>query len=273
MYFNNETDLLIELIEKNKLETSEYKSIKGNKKNSYICAIESFEIKNKKQADKLNRPIGEYRLITIKDIKYIEDRQLTRVLKKISGELKDLMGDLTEEDSILVVGLGNEKIESDSLGKKVINNIVVTRGFDKQNNLPKVSAIAPSVMGETGIETSDIVEAICRKIKPNKVIVVDSLCATSYDRLGKSIQITNVGLIPGGGIKNPKKAINKKLLGCDVITIGIPLMIFASSINKKILEDNKDLVVTFHDIDFIVSKLSKLIANAINYTILGVKSL
>ena len=267
------SDIISDIFKQNRLECSEFE-IKNddNANKSNLYTIESYEIRTDEESKKVGRPKGKYHIINISDIRNLSKSSATKLVKIVANRIKDLIGVINCKTQILVVGLGNENIESDSLGPKVTKNIIVTRLlYDNNSKIPKVCAITPSVMGITGIDTADIISAVVKKIKPTLVIVVDSLCASASERLGKSIQITNVGIIPGGGINRPKTALNESILGCKVITVGIPLMIFAKTLGECV--EDKNLVVTFHDISVVVEKLAKLLARAINYTILNIDGL
>lgn len=240
---------------------------------------ESFSITNSTIARRYGKPIGDYTLLTIGDLIDNEEKiEYTKdVLVKI---LKEFLGDVSGK-RILVVGLGNKYITADSLGIEVVGNIVVN------NNGTIVNAMLPSVKGLTGIESSDIVHAVVKKTKPDIIIVIDSLCASDISRLGTCIQINNGGIIPGAGVNNTRKGINSKNMNCKVVSIGVPFVVFVNTIlntmqewndttmqNLKIPENKRDfenLVVTPSDIDVRVEDLGKIIASAINKTLLGIE--
>lgn len=163
--------------------------------------------------------------------------------KYIVDVIDELMGN---NENILVVGLGNEKSTFDSLGPLVIDNIVVS--------LKKIYAIKPGVSGATGIETNDIIKGIVDKIKPDCVLVIDSLKSNSLIRLNNTIQFTNTGIHPGSGIKNKREEISKKTLGIPVIAVGVPTI--------SVL--NNDMIITSKDIDFVIEKLSDILSISIN---------
>ncbi len=270
-----DSDIIIDLIENKKLEVDDFivkEDDSSVKSKHYI--VENFKINNQKQSKEIERPIGEYSLISIEDIRYVSDKIKKQYINVISEKLLCLLPTIKCSDEIIIVGLGNQNIESDSLGHNVANKIIVTRYLDyKKNNWPKISSITPSVMGITGIESADIIESIVNKISPKCIIVIDSLCASSPKRLGTSIQLTNAGIIPGGGILKPKKALNKETIGCEVISIGIPLMIFAKSFCESINDIDNNLIVTFHDIGEMVNLLGDIISKAINKSLIGIEKL
>lgn len=205
---------------------------------------ERYDIRSEDESLKYEKPIGRYELISIPDPLVFDDEIINYIVHKLSSLLGDMIGKIKSSDSVLIVGLGNRHISSDSLGAKVVGKINITI-----NNklLPKVMAISPSVMGLTGIETVDIIEGVVMKTKPSHVIIIDSLCASSSSRLGKSIQITNTGICPGGGIGNKRKCIDKNIAKY-VYSVGIPLLIFANTFVKDTLISNNILEDDINDL-------------------------
>ena len=100
-------------------------------------------------------------------------------------------------------------------------------------------------MGETGIETSDLIKEIVNTVCPNFVIVIDALAASSVERVNKTIQISNSGINPGSGIGNKRKEISKDTLGVPVIAIGVPTVVDAASIVNDTISVKKAIAPTF----------------------------
>ena len=177
-----------------------------------------------------NMKEGSYVTIELSDITNYEDREnVGNVLVK---EIKNMLikNNITDNDECLVIGLGNKKSTPDALGPMVIDNILVTRhlfelNLDVKKGIRKISAISPNVMGNTGIETFDIIKGIVDNVKPKFIIIIDSLCASSIERLNKTIQLTDTGISPGSGIGNVRKEIVKDSLGIPVIAIGVPTVV------------------------------------------------
>ena len=150
---------------------------------------------------------------------------MTEELRKIIDLHVDKQGE------ILVVGLGNIYVTPDALGPKVINEIDVTRHLI--NYLPQyveegtrmVSAIAPGVLGTTGIETVEILKGIVENIKPKLLIVIDALASRSIERISSTVQLSDTGIVPGAGVGNTRSEISKNTLGIPVIAIGIPTVV------------------------------------------------
>ncbi len=189
----------------------------------------------------LNKKEGNYITIELTDITNYEDRE--NVGKVLVNEIKDILNKNNIKDNYecLVIGLGNKKSTPDALGPMVIDNILVTRHLfelnaDVKEGIRKVSAIIPGVMGNTGIETIDIIKGIVDNVKPKFIIVIDSLCASSIERLNKTIQLTDTGIHPGSGIGNMRKEISKNTLGIPVIAIGVPTVVESVTIVNDTLE-------------------------------------
>ncbi len=189
---------------------------------------------NKDDAEKINKKEGNYTTIEFEDV---TDHTNAEKLQNIfAEELQKLIKaeNIKDDDMCLVIGLGNEKSTPDSLGPLVISNTLVTNYIYLYGSLEegfrRVCAISPGVMGETGIETSDLLKSIVNTINPNFVITVDALAASSVERVNKTIQMTNSGINPGSGVGNKRKEISKEILGIPTIAIGVPTVVDATSI-------------------------------------------
>ena len=251
----------------------------------------------------MGRPIGRY--ITIennvdktKEVNINENSKLVNEdiqLKKVLIEhLQELTKNIKNK-KILVVGLGNKDVTPDSLGPLVTEQIFATRhlikefgeNFKKQNHIENIAAISPGVMGQTGMEAKEIIQAITKTVDINLVIVIDALAARSVSRLNCTFQITNTGISPGSGVGNNRKALNQDSLGVPVIAIGVPTVVDAYTIVNDMLEQfmlrqgfNDDeindfnmqlrnenilnMFVTPKDIDEAIKNISRIIAESIN---------
>ena len=217
-------------------------------------------------ANDLDRKIGTYITIEYEDITNYEDR--VAVTDCLSLQIKKILNNLNVKDnsSFFVVGLGNRESTADSLGPKVIDKVMVTRHLYLLNTNVKegircVSAISPNVMANTGIESFDIIKGIVNSVKPDYLIVIDSLASLSIDRLNKTIQITDTGINPGSGIGNNRKEISRDTLGIPVIAIGVPTVMYSSIIV------NDTINYIFKHISYIKNNynMNKLIFNRNNY--------
>ena len=224
------SDLISEIISYNCESNKEFVKSK-----IYRCSEsikrERYDIENEQQAKYYNKDIGRYELISTPNPLEMSDNDYEIVIDEMIKVLKSLIGRVSSKDKILVVGLGNRHISADSLGTSICRNINVN-SINKK--LPTVMALCPSVMGLTGIETYEIVRGVIDRIHPTHLILIDSLCASDQSRLARSIQITNTGLCPGSGIGNNRKCLDKTLAK-NVISIGVPLLIYADTFIENAL--------------------------------------
>lgn len=205
----------------------------------------------------INKEKGIYITIEFNDVTDYTNRE--KVGKILESKIKKVLKlkKIKDNDSVLIIGLGNINSTPDALGPKTIDNLVITRHLHLLNLLEEgfrvVSSITPGVMANTGMETSEVISEIIKLIKPKFVIVIDSLASSSINRLNKTIQITDTGIHPGSGIGNNRKEISEKLFNIPIIAIGIPTVVDSSvlvndtinyfyeyieKINNKKLEEN-----------------------------------
>ena len=265
---------------KHEIDTSKYQirtdlaidnineKIKPNKKTYKNITINSIHL-DKETAQEINKKEGNYITIEFEDITDKENKK--NVTKTLTQELKKI---IEKDKSCLIIGLGNSKSTPDALGPKTIDKILVTNHLyelgNLQNGYRRVSALNPGVMGETGIETSDIVKSVVDKIKPDFLIVIDALASSSLNRINKTIQITDTGIHPGSGIGNNRKEISKETLGIPVIAIGVPTTVDAVTIvSDTIKYMSKKFIYTKQNIENPMNKL--IINNTIDYSKKNIK--
>ena len=196
---------------------------------------ETFHILKEHQS--IQQRVGTYVEISFEDYR---DLQIPSILKETLQQFLKKY----KTPKILIVGLGNQYLTCDAIGPRSLRDLRVTHYLNQQQRSEQhffdIMAIVPGVMVHTGMESSDIVKAIVEKKGIDVVIAIDALCAKSYSKLASVIQVNNVGILPGGGIKNHRKAINKEIIGCDVIALGVPTVVYASSLVKEVLTTTID---------------------------------
>ncbi len=235
----------------------------------------------------LGKPMGTYVTLNVGRVWLMEETELEVAARHIADELSDLVHSHVEHpECILVAGLGNRLITSDAIGPLAVEGLTVTRHiqvldpslFASLHTLP-VAAIAPGVVGQTGIETADLIRSAVETISPSVLLCVDALAARSVDRLAVTVQLSDSGIAPGSGIGNNRQAINKEFLGIPVIAIGVPTVVDSSTmvydmlekagvteINEALeseLENGRSFFVTLKDADSAASEMARLIARAI----------
>lgn len=215
---------------------------------------------DKDLSKKLNKREGYY--YNLDNIDYYH--KTDEIINIVSHIINDVIDNINECKSILVVGLGNDFITPDSLGPLSINKIEVNRHLENEKKY-EVSAISPGVMGQTGMESSDIVKSIVDKFKPDLVIVIDALACNNLDRMCKSIQLSTAGINPGSGVGNHRRELTTHTLNTNVLAIGIPTVCDINSI----IEADNNFFITPNNIDEAMDILSLIIAEAINYALIN----
>ena len=212
----------------NEIEGIESEEEKINEK----VKVTRVKITSEQAEQAIGKPKGDYITIDIKKINFLTDEEKEQAAGTLANELKKLVGEKTKfKDDILVVGLGNEEVTPDALGPNVIKEVEVTRHIIKylpqyiDENARPVSAIAPGVLGTTGIETLEVIKGVVENIKPKLLIVIDALASRSMERISSTIQLSNTGIVPGAGVGNTRKEISESTLGIPVIAIGIPTVV------------------------------------------------
>ncbi|USK57613.1 GPR endopeptidase [Cytobacillus solani] len=204
----------------------------------------SFVEVTKKGAAAIGKKEGRYLTLEAVGIRQQDTVMQQKVAKIFAEEFSQFLKQLGIRDdaSCLVVGLGNWNVTPDALGPQVCENLLVTRHLYQlqpesvEEGYRPVSAIAPGVMGLTGIETSDIIFGIVEKTKPDFVIAIDALASRSIERVNSTIQISDTGIHPGSGVGNKRKEISKETLGIPVVAIGVPTVVDAVSITSDTID-------------------------------------
>lgn len=184
---------------------------------------------------KFNKKKGDYTTIYFDDV--TDTTNFNNVLKVLIDEINKILRSckIKDENSCMIIGLGNEKSTADELGVTSAKKVTVTKhiydltGF-LEDGYRITTCLIPGVMGTTGIETSDIINSVVKEVNPDFILVIDALASDSIDRLLKTIQITNTGINPGSGIGNNRKEISKDIFGIPVIAIGVPTVVDATTI-------------------------------------------
>ena len=226
--YNTHSDLAKESLELLK-EGKHYKRFIEKMDNFSIETYEFLE-----DTDYLKK--GKYIEIFFKESFMSISQHVTRLLKE--------MIDQNDYPRILIIGLGNPYLTSDAIGPRTLRDIRVTHylddGLKLENHYYDILSLTPGVMYQTGVETVEVIQAMVDQFQIDLVIAIDALCARDYQKLGHVIQINNVGIHPGSGIGNHRQAIQEETLGCPVIAIGVPTVIYASSIVRDVFQLMKD---------------------------------
>lgn len=231
--------------------------------------ITRIKIENSQGAAALGKPIGNYITLEI-PLPSTNPNESEKEIELIAKELGRL---IPQSGCVLVAGLGNQNITPDAIGPKTVEATLSTRHVAKTMphlNFRAVAALAPGVMGQTGIETGDVIRSVAKDIGATCVIAVDALASRSTHRLGCTVQISDTGISPGSGVGNRRAELSKKTIGIPVIAIGVPTVVDARTIAADAVSDEgrtyidenklKGLMVTPREIDNVITAVSKVLA-------------
>ncbi len=212
--------------------------------------ITRVRIETENGAKAMGKPVGTYLTMEAPNLAVPDEDYHREISKKIAEYMEELLGEekrkSKEQDlSVLVVGLGNRQVTPDALGPYVADHLCVTRHIVREygkyamgmEKAQLVSAIVPGVMGQTGMESLEIVKGVVRETKPDLVVAVDALAARNSRRLNRTIQIANTGIHPGSGVGNHRNGLTKETLGVPVIGIGVPTVVDAATIVSDTMEN------------------------------------
>ncbi len=229
---------------------------------------------NEKGSEALGKPIGTYITAEIPELMKnpVTDEDM---IEAVAAQLRSL---LPKDGSILAVGLGNTRITPDAVGPKSISMVLATRHIGKElsdeiglGELRSVAGFVPGVLGRTGLEAAESVKGLVGAVSPSAIIVVDALAARKLSRLGTTIQISDIGIIPGSGVGNARKEITERSVGVPVISVGIPTVVDVGTLvadltgsNSEIPSESRDMIITPREIDIVIERASELIGMSIN---------
>lgn len=217
------------------------------------------EVLNSIGARAIGKPRGIYITLETEAMARQSPGRQRALSEELSSYIKELLHSAGAPGSVLVVGLGNHEVTSDSLGPRTLEQIRITRHLGRKMECVKdtrqkletdrkegahqevhqeaeaeqergLSGIVPGVMAQTGMETAEIVRGIVSETKPEAVVVIDALAARSVSRLANTIQLSNTGIRPGSGVGNHRHSLTEESLGCPVIAIGVPTVVAAAAI-------------------------------------------
>jgi len=279
---NFRTDLALERHESVKSENPE--GVRLHVKERESIKISHITVLDEKGEKALGKKKGRYITAEIPSLEKSAD-MLTEWSEVLSDEIKSLLPE--NEGTVLVAGLGNKEITPDALGPECISLLLATRHIKGElgestglSSLKSVAGIVPGVLGNTGIETAEILKGIVTQIKPSAVIVIDALAARSLERLGKTVQMCDTGVSPGSGVGNKRQKIDLDFLGVPVIAVGVPTVVDGITValdvieaggvklsdekKRDILKSEKGMMVTPKEIDLMIKRAAKLLSLAIN---------
>lgn len=263
------TDLAVEakrLWEDSAGETTRLPGVIARKARRHGIELEKVVILNETGAEALKKPVGTYLTVDLQPFAERERHAFRRTAIALAEALRDLLKPFS---GVLVAGLGNREITPDAIGPHVLEHILVTRHLLERGKLPQgtltpVSTIVPGVLGITGIESVELVRSARRIVGADCVLVVDALASCDPDRLCRSVQLSDTGLVPGSGVGNSRPAFTQRELEVPVYAIGVPTVMDGTALFSGKGSAPKELIVTPRDIDSRVREIGKLIGYSID---------
>lgn len=279
------TDLAVEakqLWEESARARTQLEGVKAREGMREGFEVTTVQILDKRGEQALGKPVGSYVTIELTGLRRREEDAFGRAARALGAELSQLLP-LKEGESALVVGLGNRAITPDAVGPKTADHTMVTRHLvtrmpEQFGHFRPVSALAAGVLGTTGMESGELVSAVVEQLRPACVIAVDALASRSLERVCRTVQIADTGIIPGSGVGNARAALNRETLGVPVIAVGVPTVVDAATLAADVLAEagqgaldpaslaggGEGVIVTPREIDSDVADLAKVIGYGIN---------
>lgn len=273
------TDLAVEAIENHKTAAA-LPHVRQSDHMLEGFAVHEVRILAEDAAREIGKPQGRYLTLELDALIRREEDAFPRACKALSTLLRELLPH-PNDGPVLIAGLGNRMITPDAIGPQTADHVIATRHLVAQSpaifaDWRPVSALAPGVLGQTGVETGEVICGVLDRVRPAAVIAVDALAAGRLSRLLRTVQLADTGITPGAGAGNARAALNKETLGVPVIAVGVPTVVDGATLAHEIssqlgqpdceaLDDlSQPVMITTRDIDREVADISRMIGYAVN---------
>lgn len=273
------TDLAVEAIENHKTAAA-LPHVRQSDRMIEGFAVHEVRILSEDAAREIGKPQGRYLTLELDALIRREEDAFPRACKALSTMLRELLPH-PNDGPVLIAGLGNRMITPDAIGPQTADHVIATRHLVAQSpaifaDWRPVSALAPGVLGQTGVETGEVICGVLDRVRPAAVIAVDALAAGRLSRLLRTVQLADTGITPGAGVGNARAALNKETLGVPVIVVGVPTVVDGATLAHEIssqlgqpaceaLDDlSQPVMITTRDIDREVADISRMIGYAVN---------
>ena len=273
------TDLAVEAIENHKTAAA-LPHVRQSDRTLEGFSVHEVRILSADAAREIGKPQGRYLTLELDALIRREEDAFPRACKALSTLLRELLPH-PNDGPVLIAGLGNRMITPDAIGPQTADHVIATRHLVAQSSAifadwRPVSALAPGVLGQTGVETGEVICGVLDRVRPAAVIAVDALAAGRLSRLLRTVQLTDTGITPGAGVGNARAALNEETLGIPVIAVGVPTVVDGATLAHEIssqlgqpaceaLDDlSQPVMITTRDIDREVADISRMIGYAVN---------
>ena len=273
------TDLAVEAIENHKTAAA-LPHVRQSDRTLEGFAVHEVRILSEDAAREIGKPQGRYLTLELDALIRREEDAFPRACKALSTLLRELLPH-PNGGPVLIAGLGNRMITPDAIGPQTADHVIATRHLVAQSpaifaDWRPVSALAPGVLRQTGVETGEVICGVLDRVRPAAVIAVDALAAGRLSRLLRTVQLADTGITPGAGVGNARAALNEETLGVPVIAVGVPTVVDGATLAHEIssqlgqpaceaLDDlSQPVMITTRDIDREVADISRMIGYAVN---------
>lgn len=273
------TDLAVEAIENHKTAAA-LPHVRQSDRTLEGFAVHEVRILSEDAVREIGKPQGRYLTLELDALIRREEDAFPRACKALSTLLRELLPH-PNDGPVLIAGLGNRMITPDAIGPQTADHVIATRHLVAQSpaifaDWRPVSALAPGVLGQTGVETGEVICGVLDRVRPAAVIAVDALAAGRLSRLLHTVQLADTGITPGAGVGNARAALNEQTLGVPVIAVGVPTVVDGATLAHEIssqlgqpaceaLDDlSQPVMITTRDIDREVADISRMIGYAVN---------
>ena len=266
------SDLMIEQLELAQMKLP--RGIRNKIQELEHCTLSEVTVEDAHGAAYIGREVGSYITVETEKSYEIGEPAFEEIAEVLSKRLALMLKD---KRKILVLGIGNPNITPDSLGAKAVERLMVTRPLDpKPSEYATVSAMAAPVFGVGGVESAELAEGLVRVLQPDAVVLIDAMATGRLERLCKTIQLSDTGLTPGGGVDNARREISKKTLGVPVLSIGMPTVVDCrvllrhalgeewEDFSEKLHPYEESLIATPRQMELATDMGAKIIAFALN---------
>lgn len=273
------TDLAVEAIENHKTAAA-LPHVRQSDRTLEGFAVHEVRILSADAAREIGKPQGRYLTLELDALIRREEDAFPRACKALCTLLRELLPH-PNDGPVLIAGLGNRMITPDAIGPQTADHVIATRHLIAQSpaifaDWRPVSALAPGVLGQTGVETGEVICGVLDRVRPAAVIAVDALAAGRLSRLLRTVQLADTGITPGAGVGNARAALNEQTLGVPVIAVGVPTVVDGATLAHEIssqlgqpaceaLDDlSQPVMITTRDIDREIADISRMIGYAVN---------
>ena len=243
-------------------------------------SIHQIRITDSRGEQALNRPRGQYLTAQMEPHALSDSQRIFRSAQVLADLLRPL---LPSTGTVLVAGLGNRALTPDALGPLALEHLMVTRHLrhvmpGEFGHLRPVCALETGVLGCTGIETAEILRGAAQRVEPTAIVAIDAMASRSLERLCRTFQLSDTGIVPGSGACNPRQELNAQTMGIPVIALGVPTVVEARTLALDLISEghldekrapDAGMLVAPKDIDLQVAKCAKVLGYALNLALQG----